>query len=170
MDTAEAAAASGATPTPKRNPPETGWLSAEMTCQLTTYVPRSSPAGRPTTTWLPACPCRTSPESTRLPAAEMTVIERGSVVTDSLKLSVTADGGVARVEPPTGSLRSSTACADAGPAVATSTATSATSRTPTRRMMRTSTTAPVSLVRSTDPARYPFAPFPLPSRFAGAAP
>ncbi len=155
VDTDAAALASGATPTPKKKLPETGWLSAEMTCQLTTYVPRPRSADSPATTWLPVCPWRTSPASTRWPVGEMTVIERASVVTDSLKASVTCDGGTVRVAPATGSLRSSTACADAGPAVAISAATTATSRNPRRRMPRASITAPVSLSPSSGPARSP---------------
>ncbi len=92
VDTDAAADASGTTPTPKKKPPETGWLSAETTCQLTTYVPLSSPERIPTTASLPACPCRAAPSSTRWPDAEMTVIEPAFTVTDSLKVSVTRDG------------------------------------------------------------------------------
>ena len=66
-------AASGPLPTTNRTVPATGCESAEITRQLSTYVPSPSPGRRFTAIFVPSPPgCVGVPASTRSPDGSMT--------------------------------------------------------------------------------------------------
>ena len=116
-----ALAAPLAVPTEKTKAPCTGWESAEITRQATTYVPRGRWAGSEmATAWLSPSGWWVPPLSTRLPSGPRTRSEPKSISTGSPKWRTTWVGATSTTEPCTGSVDSSWAWAPAGTAVVTS--------------------------------------------------
>ena len=155
-----------ASPTENTSEPPTGWPSAEITRQLSTWVPRRSVGGVTVTVVFSAV------------AAGVVVVPSGAIsritsgVTGSLKISRSAAGGSATSAPSAGSARTSDACAKAAP-VCTSAVNNANRntamRTPTalrqqpqrRRRLGTAGAVSVGMLtgRDLDPAVHAFLAF-----------
>ena len=123
-------------PTWNVNAPSTGCESAEMTRQVTTYVPSSS-SGSETATSLCVPPgCSGDPVTTRSRSDEKTRMPPSETSTGSLKRSFTWLGGLSYTPPFCGSVVRRVACADAGAAATTTSATTSAPSARSRRIMR----------------------------------
>src|SRR5262245_52564882 len=103
-------------PIEKVNAPATGWPSDDTTRKFTRYVPRAAFSSTGINTSLPLT--RTLPACIRLPSGPIRRTLSGTGVTGSLKVSTTSEGGVETTEFWAGLVRSRTACALAGAAIA----------------------------------------------------
>src|SRR5262249_9610965 len=100
--------------------PPTGWPSAEITRQLSTWLPREMPGRMLALTVVFSLP--TGPSATGAPSAPGSRCgprrRRTSGATGALNVSIKAAGGAAITAPSAGSARMSAACARASPAAA----------------------------------------------------